>query len=151
MKRKVQIQNIIYKLFVKQVLSNIKLIFILGFFLMAGTTLKAQQEPMYSQYQFNLLQINPAYAGNRAVNNITTLYRKQWVGIEDAPTTSTLSWDRRQDGSNVGYGMQIYHDRFGIEATSGFQAFYSFRIAFRKSVLSLGVSGGVLNYPESEA
>ena len=146
MKRKVQLQNIIFNLFVLQVLSNIKVIFILGFFLIAGTALKAQQEPMYSQYQFNLLQINPAYAGNRAVNNITTLFRKQWVGIEDAPTTCSLSWDRRQDGSNVGYGLQVYHDQLGIEATSGFQAFYSFRIAFRKSFLSFGLSGGILNY-----
>jgi len=144
--RKVQIQDIIFNLIVKQVLSNIKVIFILGFFLIAGTALKAQQEPMYSQYQFNLLQINPAYAGNRAVNSITTLFRKQWVGIEDAPTTCSLSWDRRLDGSNVGYGLQIYHDQLGIETTSGFQAFYSFRIAFRKSFLSFGLSGGMLNY-----
>ena len=149
MKRKVQFQDIIYNLFVKQVLSNIKMIGILCLLINGGTTLKAQQEPMYSQYQFNLLQINPAYAGNRAVNNITTLFRKQWVGIEDAPSTCSLSWDQRQKGSNVGYGLQIYHDQLGIEATSGIQAFYSFHIAFRESSLSLGVSGGMLNYRAS--
>jgi type IX secretion system PorP/SprF family membrane protein len=101
---------------------------------------------MYSQYMFNMLQINPAYAGNRATSNITSLYRKQWVSIEGAPTTATLSWDKRQEASNVGYGAQIYSDRLGIESTSGIQAFYSYRIPFEKSFLSFGLSGGVLNY-----
>jgi type IX secretion system PorP/SprF family membrane protein len=90
--------------------------------------------------------INPAYAGNRATDNITALYRKQWVGIDGSPATASLSWDKRAEGSNVGYGLQIYNDQLGIEATSGIQAFYSFRIPFEKSFLSFGLSGGVLNY-----
>ncbi len=146
MKRTVMSQRIISNLFGKVVLSNIKVIVILCLFSVAGKTLNAQQEPMYSQYMFNLLQINPAYAGNRAVDNITTLFRKQWVGIDNAPTTASLSWDRRQEGSNVGYGLQLYNDQLGIESTSGLQAFYSFRIPFKNSFLSLGLSGGILNY-----
>jgi type IX secretion system PorP/SprF family membrane protein len=107
---------------------------------------EAQQEPMYSQYMFNLLQINPAYAGNRAVDNITNLYRKQWVGIPNSPSTATLSWDRRQENSNVGYGLQIYNDQLGIESTTGIQAFYSYRVAFEKSSLTFGLSAGALYY-----
>jgi type IX secretion system PorP/SprF family membrane protein len=114
--------------------------------LFAGNSLKAQQEPMYSEYMFNMCHINPAYAGNRATDNITALYRKQWIGIEGSPATASLSWDKRAEGSNVGYGLQIYNDQLGIEATSGIQAFYSFRIPFEKSFLSFGLSGGVLNY-----
>ena len=114
--------------------------------LFAGNTLKAQQEPMYSGYMFNMSHINPAYAGNRATDNITALYRKQWVAIEGAPATASLSWDKRAEGSNVGYGLQIYNDQLGIENTSGIQAFYSFRLSFEKSFLSFGLSGGVLYY-----
>ena len=106
----------------------------------------AQQEPMYSQYMFNMTQINPAYAGNRATNNVTLLHRKQWVNVDGAPNTSALSWDNRNVGSNVGYGLQLYDDRLGIEYTTGIQGFYSFRIPFEKSSLSLGLSAGVLNY-----
>jgi len=146
MKRIVKLQKIIYNSLDKLVLSNIKVVFILCLFILEATMLKAQQEPMYSQYMFNLLQINPAYAGNRAVDNITTLYRKQWVGIDNAPTTADLSWDRRSEGSNVGYGLQIYNDKLGIESTSGIQAFYSYRIPFKNSFLSFGLSGGILNY-----
>lgn len=107
---------------------------------------KAQQEQMYSQYMFNMLHINPAYAGNRAANNITLMYRKQWININGAPQTATLSWDRRQDESNVGYGLEIYNDQLGVEKTTGVQAFYSYHIPFDNSFLALGVSAGALNY-----
>jgi type IX secretion system PorP/SprF family membrane protein len=108
--------------------------------------LRSQQEPMYSQYMFNMLQINPAYAGNRANDNITLVYRNQWTGIDKAPVTGTLSWDRRSPGSNVGYGLQLYSDEIGIERSVGLQAFYSFRILFENSALTMGLSAGVMNY-----
>lgn len=108
--------------------------------------LKAQQEPMYSQYMFNMIQINPAYAGNRAERNVTALFRRQWVGIDGAPTTASISWDSRVEESNIGYGFQFYKDQIGVESTSGFQAFYSYRLSFSNSFLSLGLSAGILNY-----
>ena len=125
-----------------------KIQLILSFCLLftCSNMLKAQQEPMYSQYMFNMLHINPAYAGNLADNNVSFLYRKQWTGVVGAPSTGTLSWDSRQMNSNVGYGLQIYNDQLGIEKTTGFQAFYSYRLKFKNSNLSLGLSAGVLNY-----
>jgi Bacteroidetes-specific putative membrane protein len=115
-------------------------------FVLSIFRVEAQQEPMYSQYMFNMLQINPAYAGNRAVNNINNLYRKQWVGIPNSPSTASLSWDKRQEGSNVGYGLQIYTDQLGIEKSTGIQGFYSYRIPFDNSCLTFGLSGGALYY-----
>jgi Bacteroidetes-specific putative membrane protein len=106
----------------------------------------SQQESMYSQYMFNLLHVNPAYAGSRASDNITMLYRHQWVGLPGAPRTSSVSWDRRADKSNIGYGIEIYNDQLGIEKTSGLQLFYSYHIPFENSYLALGVCGGVLSY-----
>jgi len=53
----------------------------------------AQQEAMFSQYMFNILAINPAYAGSRDVLSLTTLGRYQWVGVEGAPKTFTFSID----------------------------------------------------------
>ncbi len=114
--------------------------------LVGANNVIAQQEPMFSQYMFNLSHINPAYAGNRATNNITALFRKQWLGIDGAPTTGSLSWDTRKDESNIGYGLEIYTDKLGIESTTGVQAFYSYRIAMKSSTLAFGLSAGVLNY-----
>ena len=125
---------------------SIKLLIVILSAFLCVHSLKAQQESMYSQYMFNLLQINPAYAGNLANDNITVLCRKQWVGTSGSPATASLSWDSRVEGSNVGYGLQMYNDRLGIESTSGFQAFYSYRIPFRKSFLSFGLNAGVLYY-----
>jgi type IX secretion system PorP/SprF family membrane protein len=129
----------------EQIRSIIQFAFFVGL-LLVNPRLEAQQEPMYSQYMFNMLQINPAYAGNRATSNLTALYRKQWVSIEGSPTTATISWDKRASGSNVGYGVQLYNDRLGIEQNTGIQGFYSYRIPFKSSFLSFGINGGVVNY-----
>ena len=145
MKRILIIQATISKLPSKLKISYIR--FLLFICCVSGIqSIKAQQEPMYSQYMFNMTQINPAYAGNRAVNNVTALYRKQWVNIDGAPTTASLSWDARAQESNIGYGIQIYNDKLGVESTTGFQAFYSYRIPFKNSSLALGISAGILNY-----
>jgi type IX secretion system PorP/SprF family membrane protein len=137
------VKKIIYQTSV--LLCRKTLFLVLSAFTLTGT-LQAQQEPMYSQYMFNMLNINPAYAGNRASDNITALYRNQWVGFDGAPRTGTLSWDRRNEDSNVGYGLQMYDDRLGIERTTGVQAFYSYHLPFENSFLAFGLSGGVLNY-----
>jgi type IX secretion system PorP/SprF family membrane protein len=122
-------------------------------FLIVGTVSYAQQESMYSQYMFNMLHVNPAYAGSRASDNISMIYRNQWVGVAGAPKTASISWDRRVPDHNMGYGIEIYNDRLGVEKTTGVQGFYSYHIPFVASYLVLGVSGGVLNYraalPES--
>jgi type IX secretion system PorP/SprF family membrane protein len=104
------------------------------------------QLPMYSQYMFNMININPAYAGHRGMNSLTALYRNQWVGIKGAPVTTTISWDRRANESNVGYGAQLYNDQLGAESTTGVQAFYSYRLPFETTSLIFGLSAGVLNY-----
>lgn len=107
---------------------------------------KAQQSPMYSQYMFNMMNINPAYAGQREVGNFTVLWRNQWVGFPGAPTTGSISYDQRLKDKNASLGAQFYYDKIGIERTSGFQGFYSYTAPFTNSALSFGMSLGVVNY-----
>ncbi|MFM2146749.1 MAG: hypothetical protein RL732_1585, partial [Bacteroidota bacterium] len=106
----------------------------------------AQQSPMYSQYMFNMLNINPAYAGQREVGNFTVLWRNQWVGFPGAPTTGSISYDQKLNDKNGSIGAQFYYDKIGVERTTGFQGFYSYTAPFNNSALSLGMSLGVLNY-----
>ncbi|MFN9589827.1 MAG: type IX secretion system membrane protein PorP/SprF [Bacteroidota bacterium] len=107
----------------------------------------AQQKPMYSQYMFNMLNINPAYAGSRGAMSAVALYRNQWVGFPGAPRTTTFSFDMPIQNRKVGLGMQLYDDRVGIERTTGFNAIYAFRFQFAGSgTLSLGLQAGLLNY-----
>lgn len=74
--------------------------------------LQAQQDPHYTQYMYNMNVINPAYAGSKENLSIGMLYRKQWVEIEDAPTTATLS-GHAPVGKNVGLGLSVISDKIG--------------------------------------
>lgn len=108
---------------------------------------RAQQHPMYSQYMFNMLNINPAYAGSRGVVSATALYRNQWVNIDGAPQTASFSVDMAMKEKKIGVGFQLFDDRLGIERSTGFNASYAFRIQLTNSgTLSLGLQAGVLNY-----
>jgi type IX secretion system PorP/SprF family membrane protein len=111
----------------------------------------AQQDPMFSQYMFNTLAVNPAYAGNRGVLSGTALHRNQWVGIAGAPITNTITIDTPIPFRRVGAGVSIIHDKLGITTTFGMNAYYSYQIRFgsykkKGTVLSMGIQGGFRNY-----
>jgi type IX secretion system PorP/SprF family membrane protein len=106
----------------------------------------AQEQSLVSQYMFNMLNVNPAYAGNREVGNLNLLIRNQWVSMPGAPVFGSLSYDARKENSNVGLGVQVYSNRIGIEKTTGANGIYSYRVPFKKSYLSIGMSFGILNY-----
>jgi type IX secretion system PorP/SprF family membrane protein len=72
----------------------------------------AQQDPHYTQYMYNLSVINPAYAGSKENLSMGVLYRKQWVEIEDAPTTGTF-FAHMPAGKNVGVGLSVISDKIG--------------------------------------
>lgn len=119
-------------------------IFVLVIFV--SSSVFAQQIPRYSQYMFNMLNINPAYAGNRDVATVNMLIRRQWVNFPGAPFSGSATYDKRISGSNSSIGGQIYSDRIGIEQTNGVQGFYSFTAPFENASLAIGTSLGILNY-----
>ena len=78
----------------------------------ALTAVQAQQDPNYTQYMYNMSVINPAYAGSKESLSGGLLYRKQWVEIEDAPTTGTF-FAHSPVGRNVGLGLSAITDKIG--------------------------------------
>ena len=86
--------------------------FILIVSLLAGLYSFAQQDPQYTQYMYNPINVNPAYAGSRGVISIFGLYRAQWIGLEGAPQTATVSVNAPV-GRNVGLGFSVINDRIG--------------------------------------
>ncbi len=74
--------------------------------------LRAQQDPHYTQYMYNMSVMNPAYAGSKENISGGLLYRKQWVEIEDAPTTGTF-FIHSPVGKNVGLGLSAITDKIG--------------------------------------
>lgn len=82
-----------------------------------------QQDPHYTQYMYNMNVINPAYAGSKENLSFGLLYRKQWVDIEDSPTTFSLSGSAPV-GRNVGIGLSIISDKIGpVEETNTYGDF----------------------------
>ena len=116
-------------------------------FLLSFSKVSAQTEPMYSQYMFNMLNINPAYAGSRSVPSLTSLFRKQWMGIRGAPQTSSISLDMPMNNDKIGIGIQLLDDRLGVERTTGAQLNYAYRVPVSDNgILAMGIRVGLLNY-----
>lgn len=109
-------------------------------------SVSAQQDAMYTQYMFNTLAVNPAYAGSRNVLSATGLLRTQWVGIEGSPRTQTISFDAAMPNKKVGLGLQVFNDRLGITNTTGAYASYAYRIPFKKGTLALGIQAGAAQF-----
>lgn len=106
----------------------------------------AQQEAMFSQYMFNTLAINPAYAGSRDVLSLTTLGRYQWMGIEGAPKTFTFTMDTPIKNEKMGIGLQVTRDEVGLQKNTGVHFTYSYRVKVGpRSTLAFGVQGGATN------
>lgn len=81
--------------------------------LILGVASQAQQDPQYTQYMYNTMSVNPAYAGSRGELSMTALYRSQWLGLEGAPETFNLNLHSPIRNSKVGYGISVVHDNIG--------------------------------------
>ncbi|MGN7808618.1 PorP/SprF family type IX secretion system membrane protein [Flavobacterium sp. 22076] len=102
----------------------------------------AQQDAQYTQYMHNTININPAYAGSRGVMSIFGLYRTQWVGLDGAPETSTLSLNTPINSSNVGLGFSLVNDKIGPTTENNFSVDFSYSIQTSATAkLSFGIKG----------
>ena len=81
--------------------------------LCSSLTAFAQQDAQFTQYMYNTININPAYAGSREAISVFGLYRTQWIGLDGAPQTGTFSINMPIEGSNIGIGLGVVKDRIG--------------------------------------
>lgn len=114
----------------------------LGILLLLVNTIYAQQEAQYSQYMYNTISVNPAYAGSRNVLSVLALHRSQWIGLEGAPTTSTFSINTPIPETNLGLGISAISDRIGPteQTTVSGDISYTIRLS-EKTNLSFGAKG----------
>ena len=126
----------------------IKIILItMGVLLLSNNRSMAQTEPMYSQYMYNMLGVNPAYAGSREATSFNIFQRRQWVGIDGAPQTTSVSLDQAILNKKAGWGIQLYDDKLGVEKADGINLMTATRIRVSENgILSGGLSFGVMNY-----
>ena len=108
----------------------------------------AQQDAQYTQYMYNTININPAYAGSRGVMSVFGLHRTQWVGLDGAPTTNTFSLNTPISNSNLGVGFSLVNDRIGPTSDNTISADISYTIPMNEVYkLSFGIkaSGNIFN------
>lgn len=102
----------------------------------------AQQDAQFTQYMHNTININPAYAGSRGVMSVFGLYRTQWVGLDGAPETSTLSVNTPLNNSKIGLGFSLVNDKIGPTTENNFSVDFSYSIQTSATAkLSFGIKG----------
>ncbi len=106
-----------------------------------------QNDPVYGQYMFNPLIINPAYAGVHDMASVYAVFRNQWTGFGgQSPKTFTLSGSTTIPKNNIGLGFSLVSDKIGIRKSNEFKAIGSYKIELGgEKNLSFGLQGGVLN------
>ena len=115
------------------------LLFVLMF---TGVVSYAQQDAQFTQYMYNTINVNPAYAGSRGALSIFALHRTQWVGLDGAPVTNAVSINTPISGSNLGLGVSLINDKIGPANENTFSADLSYTIPTSETFkLSFGVKG----------
>ena len=120
-------------------------VFILFVSALAGLEpLQAQQDSQYTQYMYNTVTVNPAYAGTRGSLSMTGLYRNQWVGLKGAPETLNFSLNSPIGVRGVGLGLGFTSDKLGPSTESLITADFSYTIQVAEELnLSFGIKGGI--------
>ena len=113
------------------------------FILVVAINSYSQHYSQYSQYMFNGLVINPAYAGSNNVLNVTLLHRNQWTGFNGAPKTTSFSTHSALRNKRVNLGIYYISDKYGVTHKNNINAIYAYRIFFNKSSLSIGLQTGL--------
>jgi type IX secretion system PorP/SprF family membrane protein len=103
----------------------------------------AQQLPQFTQYMYNTIAINPAYAGSRETLNVIGLHRSQWAGFVGGPTTQTLSIHAPLKYEKIGLGFSFINDELGFENFTYMYGDFSYTIQLNEiSKLAFGLKAG---------
>lgn len=116
--------------------------------LMLPFHVKGQHSIVYSQYLFNGLLINPAYAGSHVQLSGTLTYRDQWVNFEGSPETVTFGMHSSIRKGKIGVGLLATSDQIGSYRNTGVFGSYSYKIKdpVTRGVLSFGLQAGFNNF-----
>ncbi|WP_281298883.1 PorP/SprF family type IX secretion system membrane protein [Flavobacterium limnophilum] len=113
------------------------LLFVLMF---TGVLSYAQQDAQFTQYMYNTININPAYAGSRGTLSMFALHRTQWVGLDGAPVTNTVSMNTPINESNLGLGISLVNDKIGPTTENAISADLSYTLQTSETwKLSFGI------------
>ncbi|MBE9575088.1 type IX secretion system membrane protein PorP/SprF [Flavobacterium aquaticum] len=109
---------------------------------MYNQKVNAQQDSQYTNYMYNTINVNPAYAGSRGVMSVFGLHRAQWIGLDGAPVNNTFSINSPVSSSNFGLGVSFVNDRIGPSDENAISVDVSYSIPTSENYkLSFGIKG----------
>ncbi|WP_158563220.1 PorP/SprF family type IX secretion system membrane protein [Chitinophaga silvatica] len=109
----------------------------------------AQQQPLYSQYMFNGMVINPAYPSMDESSSLTAVGRNQWVGVDGAPKTATASFYTPIKATNTSLGFSLMNEKITVNSQTAVNLNISQRVKLNEKIyLAMGLKGGMSQYRE---
>lgn len=119
---------------------------LLTFFALSTTLVLAQQEAQYTQFMYNKLAFNPAYAGSLNAICATGIVRSQWVGLEGAPQSQVFNIDAGLYDGRVGVGLNLARNTIGISTNYNADISYAYRIPLGKGNIGVGLQGSIRSF-----
>jgi type IX secretion system PorP/SprF family membrane protein len=107
------------------------------------TTAWPGYSPVYSQYMFHGLAINPAYTGSAEALSATITHRTQWMGFDGAPESQTISAQAPLKKQHISAGLLLFTEKYGIQRNTSFNTYYTYSVKFGQSSLSFGLKAGL--------
>lgn len=128
----------------KLTMTKPKHILVTTFLLIVSFNAVAQQDTQFTQYMYNTVTINPAYAGSRGFMSFNAIYRSQWVGLEGAPETLAFSLNSPVS-RRVGLGLSFFKDEIGPSVENMMAVDYAYSLPFKRGEikLSFGIKAGI--------
>ena len=116
--------------------------YIYNLLLLFGILSYSQQDSQFTQYMYNTINVNPAYAGTRETFSAFVLHRNQWVGLDGAPVTNTASINTNVGDSRFGVGLSFVNDNIGPTQENAISADIAYIIPLSGEYkLSFGIKG----------
>jgi len=126
-------------------LKKVSFVILILFLTIKFDEVRTQQDPQVSLNKYNILPINPGFAGANGSLCASILYRNQWMGFEGAPKTMILSVDYFLSSFNSGIGLNIYNDALGFEKNTYFNLNFAYHVNVGEGTLGLGLALGAIN------
>lgn len=125
---------------------KIKTIALAATLFLVVTNVKAQYDGMFTQYMFNEMFINPAYAGSKEAMSATLLHRQQWVNFPGRPITTSFSLHGPLLENKMGVGLSVLNEKIGVMNRNLIYLSYAYRVkVHEKGTLAMGLMGGIDN------
>ncbi len=135
--------------FITHITGKLKCHCAIALLILTSMCVKAQQEPMFTQYMFNETFINPAYVGSHEGLAMNMVYRNQWAGIKGSPKTQAFSIHLPVENRKLGIGLSMMNESIGVSNKFLICGNFAYRILMPSSVLAFGLQGGIVNDVEN--